>query len=408
MRYKRRQTRLRPIKYQATEDKKFFSEKEFIIRSNGQMKVFKISPRLQAIVFSIMIAAALWSAYSYRMYSVSDKIISYQERKLDETRSAYVDLMSDFVSVHKNVTSMVQLLGTPEEQKAEDIDMYLRKAEVIEERIRQITENEEWIDEKDFSDHSALKDAVIDRDVAIKTNSLLKQKIEHLEGVISSLQAFELDVLKKIENISDKEIDKVKSTISTVNGELKKRGKYFNPLANSKKDNKGGIYVPDSLSTIENPELTAQASKTYASLEDNLYYKEAMKRVPVGKPVWSYWLSSPFGKRKDPFNSKSARHKGVDLASNTGNKIKTMAAGKVTRAGWATGYGKVIEIDHGNGFKTKYGHLNKIYVTKGQQVAQNDAIGEVGNTGRSTGPHLHYEILYQGTNLDPMVFMKAQ
>ena len=222
MRYKRRQTRLRPIKYQATEDKKFFSEKEFIIRSNGQMKVFKISPRLQAIVFSIMIAAALWSAYSYRMYSVSDKIISYQERKLDETRSAYVDLMSDFVSVHKNVTSMVQLLGTPEEQKAEDIDMYLRKAEVIEERIRQITENEEWIDEKDFSDHSALKDAEIDRDVAIKTNSLLKQKIEHLEGVISSLQAFELDVLKKIENISDKEIDKVKSTISTVNGELKK------------------------------------------------------------------------------------------------------------------------------------------------------------------------------------------
>lgn len=408
MRYKRRQTRLRPIKYQATEDKKFFSEKEFIIRSNGQMKVFKISPRLQAIVFFIMIAAALWSAYSYRMYSVSDKIISYQEKKLDETRSAYVDLMSDFVSVHKNVTSMVQLLGTPEEQKAEDIDMYLRKAEVIEERIRQITENEEWIDEKDFGDQSALKDAEIDRDVAIKTNSLLKQKIEHLEGVISSLQAFELDVLKKIETISDKEIDKVKSTISTVNGELKKRGKYFNPLANSKKDNKGGVYVPDSLSSLENPELTAQAAKTFSSLEDNLYYKEALKKVPLGKPVWSYWLSSPFGKRKDPFNSRSARHKGVDLASNTGNKIKTMAEGKVTRAGWATGYGKVIEIDHGNGFKTKYGHLNKIYVKKGQLVAQNDAIGEVGNTGRSTGPHLHYEILYNGAHLDPMVFMKAK
>ena len=96
------------------------------------------------------------------------------------------------------------------------------------------------------------------------------------------------------------------------------------------------------------------------------------------------------------------------MASNTGNKIKTMAEGKVTRAGWASGYGKVIEIDHGNGFKTKYGHLNKIYVNKGQQVAQNEAIGEVGNTGRSTGPHLHYEILYNGAHLNPMVFIKAK
>jgi murein DD-endopeptidase MepM/ murein hydrolase activator NlpD len=320
-----------------------------------------------------------------------------------------VDLMSDFVSVHKNITSMVQSLGNKDENKqAEEIDVYLRKAEVIEEKIKNITASEEWIDEKGLDDQSALKDAEIDRDVAIKTNNLLKQKIEHLEGVIASLQSFELDVLKKIESISDKEIDKIKSSISTVNSELKRRGKYFNPLANSKKDNKGGVFVPDSLSVVENDELSNQALKTFESIDTNNYYKEAMKKIPLGKPVWTYWLSSPFGKRKDPFNAKSAAHKGVDLASNTGNKIKTMAEGKVTRAGWATGYGKVIEIDHGNGFKTKYGHLNKIYVNKGQQVAQNEAIGEVGNTGRSTGPHLHYEVLYNGVPLNPMVFIKAK
>lgn len=408
MRYKSHKKRLKPIKYQASEDRKFFSEKEFIIRSNGQMKVFKISAKLQAIVFFLMLAVAVWTAYSYRMYSVSDRIISYQSKELDETRSAYVDLMSDFVSVHKNITSMVHTLGGNQDSNVDEIDSYLRKAEVIEEKIRNITANEEWIDQEDLGNKSTLKDVEIDRDVAIKTNDLLKQKIEHLEGVITSLQAFELDVLKKIETISDKELDKVKSSISTVNAELKKRGKYFNPLANSKKDNKGGVFVPDSVSVLENDELSKQAVETFSSLENNLYYKEVMKKVPLGKPVWSYWLSSPFGKRKDPFNSKSARHKGVDLASNTGNKIKTMAEGKITRAGWATGYGKVIEIDHGNGFKTKYGHLNKIYVNKGQVVAQNDVIGEVGNTGRSTGPHLHYEILYNGAHLDPMVFIKAK
>ena len=134
-----------------------------------------------------------------------------------------------------------------------------------------------------------------------------------------------MDILKKIETISGKEVDKVKTSITTINNELKKRGKYFNPLANSKKDNKGGVYIPDSMAINNNTALALQVSKTFKSVDDNIYYNEAMKKVPLGKPVWSYWVSSHFGKRTDPFNSKSARHKGIDLASNKGNKVKTMA-----------------------------------------------------------------------------------
>ena len=133
-----------------------------------------------------------------------------------------------------------------------------------------------------------------------------------------------------------------------------------------------------------------------------------MQYVPVGKPVWSYWVTSHFGTRNDPFKTKKATHKGIDLASRTGNKIKTQAKGKVTRAEVAGGYGNLVEINHGNGFVTKYAHLHKIYVKKGEYVEYNQAIGEVGNTGRSTGPHLHYEILYQGRPVNPMPFLKAK
>ena len=133
-----------------------------------------------------------------------------------------------------------------------------------------------------------------------------------------------------------------------------------------------------------------------------------MKSVPLGKPVWSYWVSSPFGHRSDPFNKKSAIHKGVDLASNKGNKIKTMAKGKVIRSGQSGGYGLLVEIDHSNGFKTRYAHLNRAYVQKGEYVNQGDTIAEVGSSGRSTGPHLHYEVLFNGTPVDPMAFMKVQ
>lgn len=115
------------------------------------------------------------------------------------------------------------------------------------------------------------------------------------------------------------------------------------------------MYIPDNPALGQNEELMQQVTKTFTAIDDSSYYREAMKHVPVGKPVWTYWLSSPFGKRSDPFNAKSAAHKGVDLASNKGNKIKTMAAGKVTRAGNATGYGKLVEIDHGNGFKPNTG-----------------------------------------------------
>ena len=409
MRYRRRLERPKELNFQASENRSFFSEKEFIIRSNGQTKVFKISSRLQWIVFVTMIVLGIWGAHSYQMYSVSDRIISYQERKLGETRSAYVDLMSDFVTVHKNISALVQNFGdTASQQKKDDVDEYLKRAEVIEQKIKQITANEDWINEKDLSQKSALKDALIHRDVAIEEKKQLEEKVAHLQEMVASLQAFEMDILKKIEGLSNKDIDKIKNTISTVNGELKKRGKYYNPLANSKKNNKGGLYVPDNIALGQNQELMAQVNKTFSAIDDNSYYQEALKRIPLGKPVWSYWLSSPFGKRSDPFNAKSAAHKGVDLASNRGNKIKTMAEGKVIRAGTASGYGKMVEIDHGNGFKTKYAHMNKIYVQKGEEVTLGQAIGEVGNTGRSTGPHLHYEVLYDGVHLDPMVFIKAK
>ena len=408
MRYRHSLKRRRPVKYQATESKSFFSEKEIIVRHGSYTKVLRISAKMQWCVFVILLIAGVWTMYSYQMYSVSGRIISYQEKKLDETRSAYVDLMSDFVAVHNSISAIVSNFSKADEPADDSVEDYLKKAEVIEEKIRRITAHEDWIDSDDLERKSALRDAVLHRDMVVEEKKLLEEKVAQLEEVVDSLTDFEIDILKKVEGISSKEIDKVKSSIAVVNNELKKRGKYYNPMANSKKDSKGGLYVPDKLSSKVSQDLTIQARKTYAVIEDNKYYQESLKKLPLGKPVWTYWLTSPFGKRSDPFNTKSSVHKGVDLASNKGNKIKTMADGRVVVAGVMNGYGKIVEIDHGNGFKTKYAHMNAIYVNKGDRVAQGQAIGEVGTTGRSTGPHLHYEILYEGVNVDPMVFIKAK
>jgi murein DD-endopeptidase MepM/ murein hydrolase activator NlpD len=130
--------------------------------------------------------------------------------------------------------------------------------------------------------------------------------------------------------------------------------------------------------------------------------------VPVRKPlIGEMDTSSGFGVRMDPFLNAPAMHTGLDFRGSHGSPIRATAAGKVTHAGWNGGYGKLVEIDHGNGFATRYGHLSEIDVTVGQSVRIGQTVGRLGSTGRSTGPHLHYETRIDGDAVDPQKFLRA-
>jgi murein DD-endopeptidase MepM/ murein hydrolase activator NlpD len=130
--------------------------------------------------------------------------------------------------------------------------------------------------------------------------------------------------------------------------------------------------------------------------------------VPVRKPIaGEIDLSSSFGMRIDPFVRAPAMHTGLDFRSSAGDPVRATANGKVTTAGWSGGYGKLIEIDHGNSISTRFGHLSEIEVKVGQNVRIGQTIGRVGSTGRSTGPHLHYETRIDGDAVDPQKFLRA-
>jgi murein DD-endopeptidase MepM/ murein hydrolase activator NlpD len=128
----------------------------------------------------------------------------------------------------------------------------------------------------------------------------------------------------------------------------------------------------------------------------------------VRKPVpGEIDTTSNFGMRIDPFLNSPAMHTGLDFRGSTGEPIRATAAGKVTQAGWNGGYGKLVEVDHGNGFATRYGHLSDIEVTVGQTIRIGQVVGRLGSTGRSTGPHLHYETRIDGDAVDPQKFLRA-
>jgi murein DD-endopeptidase MepM/ murein hydrolase activator NlpD len=133
-----------------------------------------------------------------------------------------------------------------------------------------------------------------------------------------------------------------------------------------------------------------------------------MLAVPIRRPLaGELEMSSGFGVRLDPFVRAPAMHTGLDFRSSTGESVRATAAGKVTIAGWNGGYGRLVEIDHGNGFATRYGHLSEILVTEDQLIRPGQIIGRVGSTGRSTGPHLHYETRIDGDAVDPHKFLRA-
>ena len=129
--------------------------------------------------------------------------------------------------------------------------------------------------------------------------------------------------------------------------------------------------------------------------------------LPLSTPMSKGSITSRFGVRSDPFRRRPAMHTGIDFRAPSGQPARATAAGKVISAGYEGGYGNMVVIDHGGGITTRFAHLSQITAKKGQSVAKGDVVGKTGSTGRSTGPHLHYEIRVNGKAIDPMKFIRA-
>ncbi len=133
-------------------------------------------------------------------------------------------------------------------------------------------------------------------------------------------------------------------------------------------------------------------------------FRKYLSRVPLGPPVWGR-ITSRYGYRIDPFTGKYEFHQGVDIKAPYGTRVRATADGKVIYAGWKSGYGKVVILRHAYGFRTMYAHLSRVKVRAGQWVRSGDVVGYVGSTGRSTGPHVHYEVWRYSKRENPIKYM---
>jgi murein DD-endopeptidase MepM/ murein hydrolase activator NlpD len=155
-------------------------------------------------------------------------------------------------------------------------------------------------------------------------------------------------------------------------------------------------------------QLTGQRTDLLTVMESRLIDQRLKKlMVPTQQPVRAAHVGSPFGWRIDPFNGRSALHTGLDFQAEPGTAIQAAAGGVVVTAEVHPQYGNMVEVDHGNNLITRYAHASRLMVKKGDLVKRGQKLGEVGSTGRSTGPHLHFEVLVQGVPQDPQKFLRA-
>lgn len=219
------------------------------------------------------------------------------------------------------------------------------------------------------------------------------------ESLSASLAAIEAEQMLSIQTLASETYE----TADTIRQALLDAGLSVDASFGKEEADIGGPFVS------MDPE--ALFEERVRELEDALdqleSLRESARSYPIFHPAPGQPVSSSFGMRRDPFLRRPAMHSGIDFRARTGTPILATGPGRVVRAGWAGGYGRLVEIDHGGGWTTRFAHMSRIDVKVGDRIETGERIGAVGSTGRSTGPHIHYEIRRNGKAVDPINFLRA-
>ncbi len=265
------------------------------------------------------------------------------------------------------------------------------------------------------SSKTDLQAATMQRDRLQEDGQLAQVRVRDLEGRMSELQRVHREVMTKLNDRTRADLSEVQKIVSRtgLNLDTVMPKEQPVPQRGNTRAGQGGPFVPlfrdlapsgagDATTNLES--MSFQLGSQLRRLDQ---IHGVLKAIPLTAPIDTYALMSNFGARVDPFTGQAAMHYGLDMSAPMRTPVMSTAPGTVVVAGWKSRYGRMVEIDHGNGLRTRYGHLYKINVRRGQKVDFREVVGLLGSSGRSTGPHVHYEVLVNGEPTDPNKFLRA-
>ncbi|NPU12995.1 peptidoglycan DD-metalloendopeptidase family protein [Bradyrhizobium sp. 83002] len=397
-------------------------------------KQVRIGPVVFWIVVGTVSLLGAWSAATATYFAFRDDVLTRLIARQAEMQYAYEDRIAELRAKVDRATSR-QLLD--QEQFDQKLDQILKRQTALEGRatalgsmpditgsIRAPARAPVAIEPPSAPSTpkpSPISDTVIftappDREARLESRSPVMANVQPSQATkLAGVDNVLTRLTRSLDQVEARQIAMLSSAEETLESKLRRMRGVITDLgldmghleAAAPKGGMGGPFVPVKLGAESGPfeRQLYRISITRAQVEK---MNRTLALVPYRKPViGEVEFTSGFGVRSDPFLGRPAMHTGLDFRAATGDPVRVTANGKVVNAGWAGGYGRMVEVDHGNGLSTRYGHLSEINVKIGQQVKIGDIIGEVGSTGRSTGPHLHYETRIDGEAVDPQKFLRA-
>ena len=420
---------------------RYFPECRIFLKSDKNFRSFRLNSRLQVVLALTCAATICWTGIATAIVLINAFSIAtsshnpqvdyalYQERlqtiakELDIKTHEAIQSDNRFDRALQQIAKIQSEIIAKETQRQEletnlkAIQSNLRQTTIERDKARELvaTLAKENPTELEAFDHKAIEHIVSDfmtqalaetaaeRD-QVKTTA--QKRITEFETQLEFIENRNNEIFRKLE-------EAIEVSIAPLNEMFNNVGLPTDEIIESVRrgySGQGGPDLPFSISE-ENERLTPDVVRAEQLLERldllNLY-TIAVNKTPFSFPINGvYRFTSGFGFRLDPFSKVRKMHNGVDFAAARGTNIVATADGSVKFSGWRAGYGKLVVISHSFGFETWYAHNSRNFVKKGQRVSRGDHIADMGNTGRSTGVHLHYEIRKRGEPINPMVYLKA-
>lgn len=439
---------------------RLFPPRQFYIRSRGSVRFYEFSPLSQVAFAGVLFVFLSWVAYASVLVMFNENIIAAKDQQYGNMVTFYENKVSALQVEKEEINALLQLAEerfqnatSTLENKMRSLTQLAMQRQAMERDMREVKRRVAYMVDfpgrRNFAAKIAADGANIlamsaeavdpvsrlskglepntESTIATVAASVIPRKryganlsqnvfvkrIGALEDRLTAIKRSQMALLREMNEGAQNQIEKLETQLSTTG--LPVSDLVASLGANSRTGGRGGPLIP--MTRSRNPaavdplaeEFDRQLTRVSVSFNRLDSLTTTLSRIPLVTPVQNgqYRLTSGFAYRVDPFTGRGAFHSGLDLAAGYGTTIMASAPGRVVVAERRGPYGNLIEIDHGFGIRTRYGHLQDILVNEGDKVGFRQKIATMGSTGRSTGPHLHYEIWFRDVARDPMKFFNA-
>ena len=437
-----------------------FPERQLIYRSQARVRYLSLSRWPQIAITAVAFVAMAWVIYASSQVYLSGRVINAKDKQIAAMGTAYDSLTGEWAdaqqrflkvtgdleakhnqlleifqhraSLEKKLGSLsseldrvmaLDLSGDLTETRLSTLTEKHRKAlteqthlalrvDELESTLRGVVQDKHSVQDELSSAKSQLNRLAEKHLAALLRQADLSREVAELETRLTIVKSSQRTLVERVKDRTGTTIRELKSLVATTG---LPPARLLERSAKIARTALGGplVRLPDSVAEQSNnyPEMDDAFGNSVVELEDLLRrwssLQVVLEALPLTAPTKDHRIVSGWGKRRDPFTKRWAFHRGLDFAAYQKTPVLATAPGTVTYVGRRGPYGKMVEIDHGMGIATRYGHLRRIHVKKGQRVEFRQKIGQVGSTGRSTGPHVHYEIHFDDKPINPELFIKA-